>query len=302
MVRDHEKQEEIEKQIAISSSKSALVERALFSAVPILLMGATYLINEVNSTISDIIQLKAKIAIVVSSDNKAIPSLSTTIDLTQIRDVLNEKIDKVEKDAALARAAMTLDRERSISAIDKSRLEMAADAAQARMQIRLDTQKLFDDLDKRLHVLEAMSPRPGASGVISINDALIPQQQSASPCRSEFPFFIRSAFLDEICSPILADWQPGQYSPDPKIQQWFRAQKNIVGDVCCDESEAVSVEDWAHEGDGYRVLINGQWYQVRKEALTASRSITGTPLAWIWPKGSPISTQTIRCFIPGPEG
>jgi hypothetical protein len=49
---------------------------------------------------------------------------------------------------------MTLDREKSMAAIDKSRLEMAADAAQARMQIRFDVQKMVDELDKRISHLE----------------------------------------------------------------------------------------------------------------------------------------------------
>jgi hypothetical protein len=74
--------------------------------------------------------------------------------MAQIREALNDKIEKVERDAALARAAMTLDREKSMAAIDKSRLEMAADAAQARMQIRFDVQKMVDELDKRISHLE----------------------------------------------------------------------------------------------------------------------------------------------------
>jgi hypothetical protein len=74
--------------------------------------------------------------------------------MAQIRESLNDKIDKVERDAALARAAMTLDREKSMAAIDKSRLDMAADAAAARAAIRFDVERVRADLDKRLHVLE----------------------------------------------------------------------------------------------------------------------------------------------------
>jgi len=54
----------------------------------------------------------------------------------------------------LARAAMTLDRERSMALVDKSRLDMAADAAQARAAIRYDMMKGFGDLDKRITLLE----------------------------------------------------------------------------------------------------------------------------------------------------
>jgi hypothetical protein len=74
--------------------------------------------------------------------------------MAQIRESLNDKIDKVERDAALARAAMTLDRERSMALVDKSRLDMAADAASARAAIRFDMERMRADLDKRLHVLE----------------------------------------------------------------------------------------------------------------------------------------------------
>jgi hypothetical protein len=90
----------------------------------------------------------------VNSDNKAIPPQGTTIDMAQIREHLSDQIAKVEKESALARAAMTLDRERSMSAVDKSRLDMAADAAQARAAIRFDMMKLVAELDKRITLIE----------------------------------------------------------------------------------------------------------------------------------------------------
>jgi hypothetical protein len=154
MSTTEEKQEKIALEMAASASKSALVEKIVFAGIPILFSCVVYLMGSLSSANNEIIQLKSKIAVVVNSDNKAIPPQGTTIDMAQIRESLNDKIDKVERDAALARAAMTLDRERSMAAIDKSRLEMAADAAQARMQIRFDTQKMVDELDKRLSHLE----------------------------------------------------------------------------------------------------------------------------------------------------
>jgi hypothetical protein len=103
---------------------------------------------------NELIQLKSKIAVVVNAENKAIPPQGTTIDMAQIRESLNDKIDKVERDAALARAAMTLDRERSMAAIDKSRMDMAADAAGARSAIRFEMERMRAELDKRLYLLE----------------------------------------------------------------------------------------------------------------------------------------------------
>jgi len=154
MSTTEEKQEKIALEMAASASKSALVEKIVFAGIPILFSCVVYLMGSLSSANNEIIQLKSKIAVVVNSDNKAIPPQGTTIDMAQIRESLNDKIDKVERDAALARAVMTLDREKSMAAIDKSRLEMAADAAQARMQIRFDTQKMVDELDKRISHLE----------------------------------------------------------------------------------------------------------------------------------------------------
>jgi hypothetical protein len=149
-----EKQEKISLEMAASASKGALVEKIVFAGIPILFSCVVYLMNSLSNANNEIIQIKSKIAVVVNSDNKAIPPQGTTIDMAQIREALNDKIEKVERDAALARAAMTLDREKSMATIDKSRLEMAADAAQARMQIRFDVQKMVDELDKRISHLE----------------------------------------------------------------------------------------------------------------------------------------------------
>ena len=154
MTTTQEKQEKIALEMAASASKGALVEKIVFAGIPILFSCVVYLMGSLSSANNEIIQLKAKIAVVVNADNKAIPPQGTTIDMAQIREALNDKIERVEKEAALARAAMTLDRERSMAAIDKSRWEMAADAAQARMQIRFDTQKMVDDLDKRISHVE----------------------------------------------------------------------------------------------------------------------------------------------------
>jgi len=112
------------------------------------------LMSALSSANNEIIQLKSKIAVVVNADNKAIPPQGTTIDMAQIREHLSEQISKVDRESALSRAAMTLDRERSMAAIEKSRLDMAADAAQARASIRFDTMKMVSELDKRITLLE----------------------------------------------------------------------------------------------------------------------------------------------------
>jgi len=149
-----DKQEKMALEMAANASKGALVEKITFAGIPILFSCVVYLMSALSGANNEIIQLKGKIAVVVNADNKAIPPQGTTIDMAQIREQLNDKIDKVERDAALARSAMTLDRERSMALVDKSRLDMAADAAQARAAIRYDMLKMFGELDKRIHLLE----------------------------------------------------------------------------------------------------------------------------------------------------
>jgi hypothetical protein len=154
MSTTEEKQEKFAIEMAANASKGALVEKITFAGIPILFSCVVYLMSALSGANNEIIQLKSKIAVVVNSDNKAIPPQGTTIDMAQIREHLSDQISKVEKESALARAAMTLDREKSMSAIEKSRLDMAADAAQARSAIRFDMMKLVAELDKRLTLLE----------------------------------------------------------------------------------------------------------------------------------------------------
>lgn len=154
MSTTEEKQEKIALEMAATASKGALVEKITFAGIPILFSCVVYLMSSLSNANNEIIQLKAKIAVVVNADNKAIPPQGTTIDMAQIREQLSDQIGKVEKESALARAAMTLDRERSMSAIEKSRIDMAADATASRASIRFDTAQMIAALDKRITLLE----------------------------------------------------------------------------------------------------------------------------------------------------
>lgn len=154
MSTTEEKQEKIALEMAASVSKGALVEKITFAGIPILFSCVVYLMSALSSANNEIIQLKSKVAVVVNADNKAIPPQGTTIDMAQIREHLSDQISKVDRESALARAAMTLDRERSMAAIEKSRMDMVADAAQARAAIRFDTAQMIAALDKRITLLE----------------------------------------------------------------------------------------------------------------------------------------------------
>ena len=161
MSTQEEKNEKIAETLAASASKGAMVEKITFAGIPILFSCVVYLMSSLGNATTEIIQLKAKIAVVVNQDNKAIPPQGTTIDMAQIREALNDKIDKVEKDAALARAAMTLDREKQLAANQKITLEMQADAAQARAAIRsesiLGVQQLKEILNTRIDSIDRSS-------------------------------------------------------------------------------------------------------------------------------------------------
>jgi len=161
MSTQEEKNEKIAETLAASASKGAMVEKITFAGIPILFSCVVYLMSSLGNATTEIIQLKAKIAVVVNQDNKAIPPQGTTIDMAQIREALNDKIDKVEKDAALARAAMTLDREKQLAANQKITLEMQSDAAQARAAIRsesiLGIQQLKETLNNRIDSVDKSS-------------------------------------------------------------------------------------------------------------------------------------------------
>jgi hypothetical protein len=154
MNEQEQAQVKMQELLAANASKGQLVEKIVFAGIPILFSCVVYLMTALSNASNEIIMLKGKIAVVVNADNKAIPPQGTTIDMAQIREHLSEKIDKVEREAALARAAMTLDREKSLAANQKITLDMQADAAQARAAIRseatINLQKLKEDVGDKI--------------------------------------------------------------------------------------------------------------------------------------------------------
>jgi hypothetical protein len=85
----------------MSESKSQLVEKMLFAAVPIMFSCIVYLLSTLNGLNEKVTILESKISVVVTQENKAIPPQGTTIEMQEIK-----------SDAALARA--TLDRRLAI--------------------------------------------------------------------------------------------------------------------------------------------------------------------------------------------
>jgi hypothetical protein len=160
---DSAKQAQMSEQMAANASKGALIEKVVFAAIPILFSCVVYLMTSLSSANNEITILKSRIAVVVTQDNRAIPPQGTTIDMAQIREQLSNRIEQVERDAAIARGNMTLDRERSMAGIERGRLEMAADAAAARASIRADLTRSIVELERRLALLEARNGSPAQS-------------------------------------------------------------------------------------------------------------------------------------------
>jgi hypothetical protein len=79
----------------MSESKSQLVEKMLFAAVPIMFSCIVYLLSTLNSLNEKVTILESKISVVVTQENKAIPPQGTTIEMQEIK-----------SDAALARATL----------------------------------------------------------------------------------------------------------------------------------------------------------------------------------------------------
>jgi len=119
-----------------SNSKGALVEKLTFAGIPIMFSCIVYLLSALSSTTQELTTLKNKINIVVSAENKAIAPQGTTLDM-----------EKIREEAALARAAMTLER-------TKDMLGLKEETALARARIAADSAAARAELDKRVSIIE----------------------------------------------------------------------------------------------------------------------------------------------------
>jgi len=119
-----------------SNSKGALVEKLTFAGIPIMFSCIVYLLSALSGTTQELTTLKNKINIVVSAENKAIAPQGTTLDM-----------EKIREEAALARAAMTLER-------TKDMLGLKEETALARARIAAESAAARAELDKRISIIE----------------------------------------------------------------------------------------------------------------------------------------------------
>jgi len=80
-----ERNEKISEQMAADKSKSGLVEKLVFTILPICVSAIGWLLTQVSALNNQITVLNNKVAIVVTAENKAIPPQGTTVELEQLR-------------------------------------------------------------------------------------------------------------------------------------------------------------------------------------------------------------------------
>jgi hypothetical protein len=110
-----ERNEKIAETLAANQSKSGLVEKLVFTLLPICVSAIGWLLTQVSTLNNQITVLNNKVAVVVNAENKAIPPQGTTIEMEAIRaaasqaradmrmDII-EKITSIKEGAQLERA------------------------------------------------------------------------------------------------------------------------------------------------------------------------------------------------------
>ena len=126
----------LEETVTSSGSKSALVEKMTFAGIPIMFSCIVYLMSSLSNANHELTVLQSKINVVVNAENKAIPPQGTTIEM-----------EKIKEEAALARAAMTLER-------TKDMMTMKEEASLSRAKVASDSAAARAELDKRIAILE----------------------------------------------------------------------------------------------------------------------------------------------------
>ena len=95
-----------------------------------------------------------------------------------------------------------------------------------------------------------------------------------------------------------ADWDG---PTDPQTEAWFRAQRNAKGEVCCDGTEVVRVDDYQWRGGMFEIIADGVTYHAGPDKVSRDSNKLGPALVWFYPKSMARSDETLRCFMRGME-
>lgn len=85
----------------------------------------------------------------------------------------------------------------------------------------------------------------------------------------------------------------------PELNGWFKSLRSQGLNICCDGSDAKSIEDpdWENDAGHYRVRLESKWFDVPDTAVVTVPNRYGRALVWpIYVNGRP---TMIRCFMPG---
>lgn len=126
MGTQEERTQELEKTIAADKSKSGLVEKLVFTLLPICVSAIGWLLTQVNGLQSEVTVLQNKIAVVVNSENKAIPPQGTTIEMETMR-----------ANAQQARADMKIELSNKLAEMKEQAMQERADI-KARLSVLED--------------------------------------------------------------------------------------------------------------------------------------------------------------------
>jgi hypothetical protein len=98
----------------------------------------------------------------------------------------------------------------------------------------------------------------------------------------------------------------GQYrNADPAMRKWIQELKDKSGQGCCDTADGHPAEyEWNIASNGYKVRIEGDWYNVPATAVIDEPNRLGYATVWYWWSWELDGRKVhhIRCFLPGAGG
>jgi hypothetical protein len=91
----------------------------------------------------------------------------------------------------------------------------------------------------------------------------------------------------------------GRYSQvSPEIKRWVEGLTDHQGRGCCATADGFRPEEveWDMAANGYRVMVEGQWYAVPDGAVIKEPNRIGYAIVWYYKDSGALY---IRCFLPG---
>lgn len=84
----------------------------------------------------------------------------------------------------------------------------------------------------------------------------------------------------------------------PELNDWYKHLQSNSGDICCDATEPIVIDNWETHDGHYRIFVRGGWQDVPDSAVVHVPNLAGRALVW---QGYPKNEKgpiVIRCFLP----